>query len=95
MKTEDIIRDIRDIIYDVKQSAARAYSNRRDADRVLSVAEGDESTLEAYRTTSNGLVDASQALDQASEDMLNIEGMLNTLIYNIEMEALSHKVQSK
>jgi hypothetical protein len=93
MYTENIIRDIRDIIYDVKQSAARAYSNSRDIDRI-NLRVGDERE-EHYGEVVDALVDASNALDQAKDDMLNIEEMLHTLIYNIEMEALSAKVQGR
>lgn len=96
MYTENIIRDIRDLIHDVKQSASRAYSNRLDAVHVFGhVKEGSEGTLEAYETVSQGLVDASDALNQAKDEMLDIAEMLDTLIYNIEMEALSAKVQAK
>lgn len=96
MYTENIIRDIRDLIHDVEKSAARAYSNRLDAVHVFGyVKEGSEGTAEAYETVSQGLVDASEAFNQVKDDMLNIAEMLNTLIYNIEMEALSAKVQAK
>ena len=96
MYVENIIRDIRHIIFDAKQASARAYDNKRDADRVFKhVVEGEEGSLKSYETVSEGLVDASNALDRASEDLLNIEEMLKKLIEDIEMEALSHKVQSK
>ena len=96
MYIDNIIADIRHIIFDAKQASARAYDNRRDADRVFNrVVEGEEGSLKSYETVSEGLVDASNALDRASEDLLNIEEMLKKLIEDIEMEALSHKVQSK
>lgn len=96
MYVDNIIKEIRCIIFDAKQASARAYYNRCDADRVFTrVEEGTEGTLKSYETVSEGLVDASQALDRASEDFLNIEEMLRKLIEDIEMEALSHKVQSK
>lgn len=96
MNTENIIKDIHDLIHDVKQMSSRVYSDRRDADRTFArVVEGQEGTLESYNTVSEGLVDASNALDRANEDLLNLEEMLRTLISNIEMETLSHKVQSK
>ena len=96
MNTENIIKDIHDLIYDVKQMSSRVYGDRREADRTFTrVVEGQEGTLESYNTVAEGLVDASQALDRANEDLLNLEEMLRTLINNIEMETLSHKVQSK
>jgi len=96
MYIENIISDIRDLIHDAKQAASRIHSDRREADRTFNrVVEGQEGTLESYNTVSEALLDASNALDRANEDLLNFEEMLHTLIYNIEMEALSAKVQSK
>ena len=96
MYIENILRDIKDIIHEAKLASARAYDCRRDADRVFNnVVEGEEGSLKSYEIVSEGLVDASHALDRANDDLLNIEEMLNTLIYNVEMEALSAKVQSK
>jgi hypothetical protein len=96
MYVENILRDIKDIIHEVKMASAQAHDCRRDADRVFNnVVEGEEGSLKSYEIVSEGLVDTSQALDRANDDLLNIEEMLNTLIYNVEMEALSAKVQSK
>lgn len=96
MYIDNIIRDIRDIIFDAKQASARAYDNRRDADRVFGyVEEGTEGSLKSYEIVSDGLVDASQALDRASEDFFAIEEALKKLIEEIQMEALSAKVQAK
>jgi len=74
MHTDEIIKDIRDLIHDVDQAYWRTFQARAEV---------------------KGLVDASNALDRAKEDLLNLEEMLRTLISNIEMETLSHKVQSK
>lgn len=102
MNTENIIaqaqpsissKDIHDLIHDVKQLSSRVYHSRRDADRV-SIKVGDERE-EHYDTVVDALVDASQALDRVDEDLFNLEERLRTLISNIEMETLSHKVQSK
>ena len=96
MNTENIIKDIHDLIHDVKQMSSRVYSDRREADRTFTrVVEGAEHTEHGYETVAEGLVDASNALDRTKEGLLNLEEMLRTLIYNIEMETLSHKVQSK
>lgn len=96
MYTENIIRDIKDIIHEAKMASARAYDCRRDADRVFTkVVEGEEYTKHGYETVADGLVEASEALDRANDDMLNIEEMLKTLIDTLEMEALSAKVQAK
>lgn len=96
MYTENIIRDLLDLIHDVKQAGCRAYENRKDADRTFTrVREGEEGTLDGYETVSDGLMDASHALDKASDDFLNIEEMLKKIIEDIKMEELSAKVQSK
>jgi len=96
MYTENILKDIHDLIHDVKQMSARVYSDRREADRTFArVVEGEEGTLESYNTVADGLVDASQALDRVDDDLFTLEDRLRTLISNIEMETLSHKVQSK
>lgn len=102
MNTENIIaqaqpsissKDIHDLIHDVEQMSSRVYHSRRDADRV-SIKVGDERE-EHYDTVVDALVDASQALDRVDDDLFNLEERLRTLISNIEMETLSHKVQSK
>ncbi len=96
MYTENIIRDLLDLIHDVKAAGCRAYDNRKDADRTFTyVVEGEEYTQRNYETVAEGLVDASQALDKANDDFLNIEEMLLKIIEDIKMEELSAKVQSK
>ena len=95
MYTENIIRDLLDLIHDVKAAGSRAYDNHKDADRSLSNAESNDFPSEAYYTVSEGLVDASEALDKAKDDFGNIEEMLNKIIEDIKMEELSYKVQSK
>jgi hypothetical protein len=94
--TDLIIRDLLDLIHDVKAAGSRAYDNRKDADRTFTrVREGEEGTLDGYETVSEGLEDASHALDKAKDDFGNIEEMLLKIIEDIKMEELSHKVQSK
>jgi hypothetical protein len=96
MYTDLIIRDLLDLIHDVKAAGCRAYDNRKDADRTFTrVREGEEGTLDGYETVSEGLEDASQALYKAKDDFGNIEEMLLKIIEDIKMEELSHKVQSK
>jgi ABC-type transporter Mla subunit MlaD len=96
MYTENIIRDLQDLIHDVKQAHSRAYENRKEAARTFNnVVEGFEGTIDSYETVSDGLVDASQALDKAGDDFMSIEEVLLKIIEDINMEELSHKVQSK
>jgi hypothetical protein len=59
------------------------------------VREGEEGTLDGYETVSEGLEDASLALDKAGEDFLSIGERLRKIIEGIQMEALSERVQGK
>lgn len=96
MEIELILRDIYDLIHDVKTYQANAYEDRRDADRTFTrVEEGYEYYRDGYETVASGLVDASQALDRAKDRFGVVEEMLLKLINDIEREALSHKVQSR
>lgn len=97
MYTENIIKDLLDIIHDVKQAGVRAYENRKEVGRNLSnaVYEEDKGIHWHYDRASEGLVDASQALDDANDDFLNIEEMLKKIIEDIKYEELSAKVQGK
>jgi hypothetical protein len=96
MYTDLIIRDLLDLIHDVKAAGCRAYDNRKDADRTFTrVSEDWEDYEKAYDMTSEGLEDASQALNKAKDDFGNIEEMLLKIIEDIKMEELSAKVQSK
>jgi Asp-tRNA(Asn)/Glu-tRNA(Gln) amidotransferase B subunit len=94
--TEMIIRDIRDLIYDVQSYEANTSEYRKDAIRVFTnVVEGEEGTLKSYDTVSNGLVDAIDALERAKERFGVVEEMLLKLIDGIERESLSSRVQAR
>lgn len=96
MEIELILRDIRDLIHDVKTYEANASEDKKDAIRVFSrVEEGYEYYRDGYETVAEGLVDATDALDRAKDRFGKVEGWLLNLIDNIEREALSHKVQSR
>jgi hypothetical protein len=96
MYTDLIIRDLLDLIHDVKAAGCRAYENKRDADRTFTrVREGEEGTLDGYETVSEGLVDASEALDKAKDDFLSIEQMLLKIIEDIKMEELSAQARGR
>ena len=97
MYTDLIIRDLLDLIHDVKAAGSRASQNRKDAERNLSnaVYEEDRNIHNAYDKASDGLADASSDLETASDDFGNIEQMLLKIIEDIKMEELSAKVQSK
>ena len=96
MDTENIIRDIRDLIYEVQSYEANASEDRKDAIRTFTnVIEGEEATYKSYDIVSNGLVDATDALDRAKDRFGTIEGWLLKLIDSIERESLSAKIQSR
>ena len=96
MEIDFIIRDIRDLIHDVRSYEANASEDRKDAIRVFNnVVEGEEGTLKSYDTVSDGLVDATEALERAKERFGDIEAHLLILIERIEREALSSRVQSR
>lgn len=96
MEIENIMRDIRDLIHDVKGYSNNAYDDGRDADRVFTyVREDEEGTPEAYDTVADGLVEASQALYRAVERFDNVAAQLVKLMEDLQYEAISHKVQSK
>ena len=95
MDTENIIRDIRDLIHDVQSYEANASEDKKDAARALSNAENGDFPSDAYHTVSDGLIDATDALDRAKDRFGTIEGWLLKLIESIEREALSAKIQSR
>ena len=96
MYTENIIRSLEDLIHDVRQAGGRAYESKRDADRTFTyVREDNEGTVEAYETVSDGLVDASEALYEASDDLGNIEERLKKIIEDIKMEELSAQARGR
>jgi hypothetical protein len=90
MYVENIICDIEDLIFDVKQAGCRAYDNRKDADRVFT-----QSDFDVDQAVFDGLICASHALDKASDDFQSIEERLRKIIEGIQMEALSERVQGK
>jgi hypothetical protein len=97
MYTENIIRDLLDLIHDVKAAGSRAYENKRDAERTVSISvyEEEENTYKAYETTCEGLIEASHALDKAKDDFGNIEEMLLKIIEDIKMEELSAQARGR
>ena len=90
MYVENIICDIEDLIFDVKQAGCRAYDNRKDVDRVFTQLDFDD-----FQAVSDGLVDASDALDKAKEDFQSIEERLRKIIEGIEMEALGAQARGR
>lgn len=96
MNTEMLIRFVDDLIHDVKSYQSHTSGDKKDAIRVFAnVVEGEEGTLKSYETVSEGLVDATEALERAKERFGLIEDMLSKLVEEVERESLSSKVQSR
>jgi len=96
MYADLIIRDLLDIIHDVKQAHSRAYENRKEAARTFNnVVEGFEGTIDSYETVSDGLVDAIDALHKAKDDFGNIEEVLLKVIEDIKREELSAQARGR
>lgn len=96
MEIEMIIRDIRDLIHDVRSYEANASEDKKDAMRVFTnVVEGEEGTYKSYETVADGLVDATEALVRAKDRFKLVESALLDLIEGIERESLSAKVHSR
>ena len=90
MYVENIICDIEDLIFDVKAAGCRAYDNRKDADRVFT-----QSDFDVCQAVFDGLICASNALDNAKEDFQSIEERLRKIIEGIQMEALSAQARGR
>ena len=88
--SENIVTDLKDIIWDTILVANNAKEAKKEADRTFKYAGESE-----YENVAEGLLDASDALDKAADAMNEIQDRLFTLIEKIEMEALSAKVQSR
>ena len=96
MDTENIIRDIRDLIHEVQSYEANASEDKKDAMRVFNRVEvGYEYYRDGYETVAEGLVNATDALDRAKDRFGTIEEWLLNLIDNIERESLSAKIHSR
>lgn len=90
-----LLRDIRDLIHEVQSYEANASEDKKDASRVFYRAAGHEYTEHGYDTVSNGLGDATDALDRAKDRFGVVEEMLLKLINDIERESLSAKIHSR
>jgi hypothetical protein len=100
MYTENIIRDLLDIIHDVKQVSSRAYECRHSVERAfvfLGEKDGTESygLVEDYDILSDSFLEAQDGVVGAANDLDKIEEMLKKIVEDIKMEELSAKVQSK
>lgn len=93
--TDVITRDIKDILYDIKQMSAALYQDKRDIDLTFNMAFACEDDAAHIDRLSEGLVDARGAIDLRADQLDDIEKYLVKLMGDIEYAALSHRVQSK
>ena len=102
---DNIIIDMKHMIYDLKRMESSIYADREDTSRALfngmaspsgPTWDNEEGIWEkTAKTYENGLIDAQDALQRAAESMRLIQECLDTLIENIEYATLSNKVQGK
>ena len=92
---ENIIIDMKGLIYDLKRMERSVYADREDTSRALFNGNEEgiwEKTAKAYE---NGLIDAQDALQRAAESLRLIQGCMEYLIDAIEYAELSNKVHGK
>jgi hypothetical protein len=92
---DNIIIDMKHMIYDLKRMESSVYADREDTSRALFNGNEEgiwEKTAKAYE---NGLIDAQDALQRAAENLRLIQGCMEYLIDAIEYETLSNKIQGK
>jgi hypothetical protein len=92
---ELITRDLKDILYDIKQLSAALYQDKRDIDLTFNMAFACENDADHIERLSDGLVEASGAIDLRSDQLDNIEKYLVKLMEDLEYAVLSDRVQQK
>ena len=92
---EHLIKDIQDMLYDLRAADSNAYSDKRDIDRVLSNAVDADCDETRADILEEGLVDAQQNFDKLRDAVSSLEDRLVKLMDDLEYAALSNKVQSK
>jgi hypothetical protein len=102
---ENIIIDMKGLIYDLKRMEGNVKTDREDTIRALSNGmalpsgptwDNEEDIWEkTAKTYENGLLDAQDALQKAAENLRLIQGCMEYLIDAIEYAELSNKVHGK
>lgn len=95
MYVENIIRDLKDLIHDIKGMESSVYHDRIDASRSLKNGDEEDFWRKSASIYSEGLVDAQNALQNAEESLRSIQYRLDNLIEQIEYEQLSSKAMEK
>ena len=92
---ENIIIDMKHMIYDLKRMESSIHANREDTSRALSNGSEEGIWEKTAKTYENGLIDAQDALQRAAESMRLIQGCMDYLIESIEYAILSNAAQGK
>ena len=92
---DDIINDMKHMIYDLKRMESSIHEDRKDTIRALSNGSEEGIWEKTAKTYENGLIDAQDALQRAAESLRLIQGCMDYLIENIEYAELSNKVHGK
>ena len=92
---DNIINDMKHMIYDLKRMESSIYADREDTSRALFNGNEEGIWEKTAKTYENGLIDAQDALQRAAESMRLIQGCMDYLIESIEYAELSNKVQGK
>ena len=92
---DNIIIDMKGLIYDLKRMEGNVKTDREDTIRALSNGSEEGIWEKTAKTYENGLLDAQDALQKAAENLRLIQGCLDYLIDAIEYETLSNKAQGK
>ena len=87
---EMIMKDLNDIIFDVKQVTSRAGEYRQDIDRGINVNHtGQQEGVPKAKTIENlfaYLIDAKHDMDRIGDDLKDIHGKLDALMEMLEYE---------
>ena len=95
-----VVKDIQDIMYDLKQTQSRLEQYITDADRGVNVSnmskqenEPKAKTIETLFYYLNYLIDAKNDMDRIKDSMKEIHSKLADLVDVVEYETIAEKVR--
>ena len=87
---EMIMKDLNDIIFDVKQAASRAGEYRKDIDRGINVnhvgQQEQEPKAKTIERLFDYLIDASNDMERVKEDLQDLHTKLDALMEMLDYE---------
>lgn len=92
---DNIIIDMKHMIYDLKRMESRIHSDREDTIRALSNGNEEDIWEKTAKTYENGLIDAQDALQRAEESLSLIRHWLGNMVEDVEYARLSNAAQGK